>query len=115
MTCTQARAPSSENVWAEPTSVAALFAVFLKSSPRREEVPRTRLRLRRKRRTLARLPHACISHQRLFPLRLLSTNSQEQVSPEHWRTRVKACDVRRSAADRMISCETRSRGSIADH
>ena len=71
--------------------------------------------LRRKRRTLARLPHACISHQRLLPLRLLSTNSQEQASPEHWRTRVKASDVRRSTPERMISCKTRSRGSVVDH
>src|SRR4030088_2158395 len=80
---------------------------------RPEDFPTARLRLRRKRWTLARLPHAFISHQRRIPLRLLSTNNHEHLSPEHCRTRVNASDVRRSAAERAISCEMRCKGWVA--
>ena len=80
---------------------------------RPEDFPTTRVRLRRKRWTLARLPHAFISHQRRIPLRLLSTNNHEQLSPEHCRTRANPSDVRRSAAERATSCEMRSKGWVA--
>ena len=52
-----------------------------KSSLRAEDFPTARLRLRRKRRTLARLPHAFISHQSRIPLRLLSQTTTNTFLP----------------------------------
>jgi hypothetical protein len=87
-----------------------LKVAFPENHPLRpEDLPTARPRLRRKRRTLARLPHVFISHQRRIPLRLLSTNNHEQFSPKHCRTRVNASDLRRSAAELATSCETRSK------
>src|SRR5258708_5005675 len=48
---------------------------------RPEDFPTARLRLRRKRRTLARLPHAFISHQSRIPLRLLSQTTTNTFLP----------------------------------